>query len=222
MDEQDRRTAADGPEQPGPGSGDAERPSAPLVPESGAMEAARARSSEPDGPPTPEVGALLAWLTRWVGARTAVEVGSAAGLTGLWLLRGLAERGVLTSVEPDAHRHGLAAQAFSEAGVSARVRAIEGDPTTVLPRLADGGYDLVLLQQGADPEQLQHALRLVREDGLVVVRGAGRRPLARAVVAGLVGGNQNDPLEVLVDDPRLDVTLLPLDDGLLLARRTDA
>jgi len=27
---------------------------------------------------------------------------------------------------------------------------------------------------------------------------------------------------VLVDDARLDVTLLPLDDGLLLARRTDA
>ena len=222
MDEQDRRTAADGPDPAGPASDDAGRHGPPLVPESSAMEAARARSSEPDGPPTPEVGALLAWLARWVGARTAVEVGSAAGLTGLWLLRGLAERGVLTSVEPDAHRHGLAAQAFSEAGVSARVRAIEGDPTTVLPRLADAGYDVVLLQQGADPEQLQHALRLVREDGLVVVRGVGRRPRARAVVAGLVGGDRDDPMEVLVDDPRLDVTLLPLDDGLLLARRTDA
>lgn len=180
--------------------------------------AARARSSEPDDVPSPAVGSLLAWLARWVGARTAVEVGSAAGVTGLWLLKGLPERGVLTSVEPDAHRHGLAAQAFTEAGVSGRVRAIEGDPGTVLPRLADGGYDLVLLQQGDDPTHLEHGLRLVRAGGLVVVRGAAPRERARSVVAGLVGDAGTDPLEALADDDRLDVTLLPLDGGLLLAR----
>lgn len=184
-----------------------------------ALVAARARSSEPDGVPTADVGALLAWLSRCVGAHTVVEVGSAAGVTGLWLLQGLDERGVLTSVEPDAHRHGLASQAYAEAGVTSRVRAIEGEPATVLPRLADAGYDLVLLQSGDDPDHITHGLRLVREGGLLVVRGATAGPRARSVVAGLVGADDDDPLGSLASDATLDVTHLPIDDGLLLARR---
>lgn len=181
-----------------------------------AVHAARARSSATDHVPDDATGQFLAWLARGHGVRAAVEVGSAAGVSGLWLLRGLADRGVLTSVEEDAHRHGLATQAYAEAGVADRVRAIEGDPATVLPRLADGGYDLVLLQQGDDPDALRHARRLVREDGVVVARRAGAKRPARGVVQGLTGAEDASDL---VDDADFDTVVLPVDDGLLLARR---
>ena len=118
---------------------------------------------------------------------------------------------MLTSVEPDAHRHGLATQAFTEAGVSGSVRAIEGDPTTVLPRLADGGYDLVLLQTADDPALVDHATRLVRE-------GAQVRPAARAVVSGLVSAGDDDPASLL-GAAGLDVVALPLGAGLVAGRR---
>jgi predicted O-methyltransferase YrrM len=131
---------------------------------------------------------------------------------------GLDERGVLTSVEPDAHRHGLATQAYQEAGVTGRIRAIEGDPAEVLPRLADGAYDLVLLQSADDPDHLDHALRLARPGGLLAVRGVLQEG-ARAVVRGLVGDTEPSVLERLSEHDGLDTTLLPVDEGIVLARR---
>lgn len=192
------------------------------APEDEPMRAARARSSAADDVPSPAVGALLAWCARGIAARTAVEVGSAAGVSGLWLLRGLEPRGVLTSVEPDAHRHGLAVQAYGEAGMTDRVRAIEGDPVAVLPRLADGAYDLVVLQDATlDPGHLDHALRLVRLGGLVVVRGDIDED-ARSVVRGLIGDDEPTLHDRLADDDRLDPVALPLDTGLTIARRQES
>ncbi len=192
-----------------------------LAPEDDALLSARTRSGPADEVPSPEVGALLAWAARSIQAATAVEVGSAAGVSGLWLLEGLTERGVLTSVEPDAHRHGLAVQAYAEARVTGRVRAIEGDPSAVLPRLADGAYDLVLLQAATDPEHLEHALRLARPGGLIALRGTLQEG-ARTVVRGLVGDTEPSVLERLSETDDLDATLLPIDDGLVLARRMGA
>lgn len=192
-----------------------------LAPEDDALLAARTRSGPADEVPSPEVGALLAWAARGIEATTAVEVGSAAGVSGLWLLEGLSERGVLTSVEPDAHRHGLATQAYAEAGVTGRVRAIEGDPAEVLPRLADGAYDLVLLQAAVDPDHLEHALRLARPGGIIALRGTLQEG-ARRVVRGLVGDTEPSVLERLGDNDLLDATILPFDDGLVLARRLDS
>lgn len=183
-----------------------------------AQRSARTRSSPADDAPLPEVGALLAWVARSVDAQAAVEVGSAAGVTGLWLLRGLPPRGVLTSVEADAHRHGLATQAYAEAGVGDRVRAIEGDPVEVLPRLADGAYGLVLLQGAVDPDHLDHALRLTRVGGVLAVRAA-TTPTARSVVRGLVGDGEDGVLDRIAEDDRLDATALPMGGGLVLARR---
>lgn len=193
--------------------------STPFAAEDEAIRVARARSSPADAVPDAVVGALLAWIARSVDAHAAVEVGSAAGVTGLWLLRGLAAKGVLTSVEPDAHRHGLATQAYAESGVGDRVRAIEGDPVAVLPRLADGAYDLVLLQDAVDPGHLDHALRLARPGGIVIVRDGDPEPGARSVVRGMVGDDAPTLRERIADDVRVDPVHLPIDGGLVLARR---
>jgi predicted O-methyltransferase YrrM len=106
-----------------------------------------------------------------------VEIGACGGVSGLWLARGLAPRGVLTSVEGDPYAHGLASEAFEGAGTAERVRCIQGEPATVLPRLSDGGYDLVLLQgRAADyPDHLAHARRLLRAGGLLIARRVLRR-----------------------------------------------
>lgn len=183
-----------------------------VAPEDDTLTAVRARAEQVGRTPSPELGSFLRWAATSVSARTVVEIGAAGGLSALWLLRGMDERGVLTSVEHDPHVHGLAASAYAEAGVTERVRSILGDPGTVLPRLSDDGYQLCLVQGRPSeyPAYLDHALRLLAPGGLLVARGV------------LVGGDAAAlPLaefcERLATDERLLTTILPVDGGLAVA-----
>lgn len=181
--------------------------------EDDARTAARARAGGQGSIPAPEAGALLAWAAATADARHVVEIGCACGMSGLWLLDGMARRGVLTSVEIDPHVHALATQAYEESGVSDRVRSILGDPATVLERLSDDGYDLVLLQGRAIdyPEYLTEALRLLRPGGVLVARDVLRTS----------GDDSADALaaftEQLGERADLTATILPVDGGIALA-----
>jgi predicted O-methyltransferase YrrM len=178
-----------------------------------ALAAVRGRAADVVPLPAPEIGALLRWAVRTTHARTVVEVGAAGGVTGLWLLGALPERGVLTSLEPDPHAHGLAKDAFQRVGAGSRVRSILGDASTVLPRLADASYDLFLLQgtRGDFPADLTHARRLLRPGGLLIVRGVLRMDEHSDAVGRFV--------EELAEDHAFDAVVLPADDGIALATR---
>jgi predicted O-methyltransferase YrrM len=181
--------------------------------EDDALTAARARAERSTRTASPETGALVAWVAQLLGARAAVEVGAAGGVCGLWLLRGLAARGTLTSIEPDPHAHQLASEAYQAAG--GRIRPILGDPATVLPRLADGGYDLVVLQPeaGSSAEDLAHARRLLRPGGVLVARDVARR--------GEHAETRARFLQLVVEDEAFRAVLVPLDDGVVLASRVE-
>src|ERR1700681_2719332 len=90
------------------------------------------------GAVTPAVGALLSLLARLTGAKAVVEVGTGAGVSGLWLLSGMRVDGVLTTIDVDPEHQRIAKQAFAEAGIGAsRTRLIGGRAQDVLTRLAD-------------------------------------------------------------------------------------
>lgn len=179
-----------------------------------AITAAREHAGTVLTPPSPEVGALLRWAALTCNARAAVEIGAAGGVSGLWLLRALPDRGVLTSIEPDPHAHGLASRAFETVGAGARVRSILGDPRTVLPRLSDGAYDLALIQADAAgyPGYLEEARRLLRPGAIVVARGVLRHGESADALARFV--------QTLAEDEGFSAVVLPLEDGLALATRS--
>lgn len=170
-------------------------------------------------------GALLRWLTRTRGVRTAVELGAAAGTTGLWVLQGMPAKGLLTSIETEPDARDAARRAYAGAGVADHVRSILGDPAQVLPRLADNAYDLAVLSEGVGhwPIWLEHLTRLLRTDGLLVAIGAlGDGDVADpdvddADTAALRAFNQ-----AVSDDPHWHAVVLPFAGGVLLARLTDA
>ena len=83
--------------QPGrPGSPHAEA----SISEDEIVSAARERTvGRRGGAVTPAVGALLSLLARLSGGRAVVEVGTGAGVSGLWLLSGMREDGVLTTID---------------------------------------------------------------------------------------------------------------------------
>ena len=63
------------------------------------------------------VGSQIAVLAAATGARSIVEIGTGAGVSGLWLLRG-APQAVLTSIDNEPEHLAAARQAFSDARVA--------------------------------------------------------------------------------------------------------
>jgi predicted O-methyltransferase YrrM len=172
---------------------------------------ARANSADLGGtiPVRPEVGAALRFIACAVGARTAVEIGTGCGSSGIWLLRGMRPGGILTSVDTEPEYQRMARQAFTQAGFAAnQSRLILGRALDVLPRLSDGVYDLVFCD--ADPrdypDYLTAAVRLLRPGGVVALNDILGADSEVSELTSMVRG-----------DERLVPMLLPLGDGLLTA-----
>lgn len=157
-----------------------------------------------------------------VGAQAAVEIGTGAGATGLWLLRGMTD-GVLTTIDVEAEHHRAARETYTQEGVRpARVRTITGRPLDVLPRLADAAYDLVVC--GGDPLDLaahvDQALRLLRPGGVLVVPHAlGEDRVPDPARRDEVTTALREVLKALRADERVLPALVPTGDGVLLAVR---
>jgi predicted O-methyltransferase YrrM len=169
---------------------------------------ARANAADLGGttPVHKETGAALRFIASAVGARTAVEVGTGCGSSGIWLLRGMRPGATLTSVDTEPEYQRMARQAFTQAGFATnQSRLILGRALDVLPRLSDGAYDLVFCDADPrdNPEYLPDAVRLLRPGGVVVFNN-------------VLQEETSDELTGLVlADERLVPMLLPLGDGLL-------
>lgn len=196
-----------------------------FVAEDELLAAARERAQEWGCTPIgPAGGAALRFLASALAARAVVEIGTGAGISGLWLLRGMTPDGVLTSIDVEPEHQRAARQTFAEAGFPpSRYRLIMGQALDVLPRLTDGGYDLVFVD-AAEPEYpryLEAGVRLLRPGGVIAFDNALR------------SGRVADPAyrdpsctalreigAMVRDDETLIPLMLPLGDGLLLALRT--
>ena len=122
---------------------------------------------------SPQTGHVLRRWANAAGARTVVEIGTGLGVSGLWLLQGLPPDAVLTTIDAESDHHAMARQSFAAAGYPPpRTRLITGHARQILPRLADGAYDLVFVDVDADehPMCTAAALRLLRVGGQLVVR----------------------------------------------------
>lgn len=174
-------------------------------------------------PVLPGTGTALQVLAAASRARAVVEIGTGAGVSALYLLRGMPADGVLTTIDVEVENQRAAKEAFAEEGVRAtRTRTISGRALDVLPRLTDGAYDLVLVDADKEsyPAYVEQAVRLLRPGGVLAVDNAlwhdrvadpARRDETTTVVRE-VG-------RTVRDDARLISTLLPSGDGLLVAVR---
>lgn len=185
---------------------------------------ARERATELGAAPVPpSVGALLSLYAQLLDARAVVEVGTGAGVSGLWLLDGMREDGTLTTIDFEPEHQRAAKESFRAAEIPlARTRLINGRALDVLPRLADGAYDLVFLDAAPieHPQYVAEAVRLLRAGGAVLLHNA------------LLGGRVPDPAHrdaatqavraatrTIAEDFGLTSVLIPLGDGLLCASK---
>lgn len=190
--------------------------------ETAEVSAGRSRSTEAAVrcPSRATIAALQA-LAAATASSAIVEVGTGTGMTGLALLAGLTPGGVLTSIDSDAGRQRAAKDTLGAGGAgSGQVRLIAGAAHEVLPRLADGAYDLVVINDSAEyaDRYYEQALRLLRPGGAVVFTDAtGDGATFDASVDGPAVRSRRTMLEQAKDRELVHSCLLPVDGGLLIA-----
>ncbi|MGV9182360.1 O-methyltransferase [Arcanobacterium canis] len=169
-------------------------------------------------PISPATGALLRTLASHT--KTIAEIGTGAGVSGLFLLEA-SSHSKLTTIDTDTEAQSRAREFFAAARfASPRYRVINGRSADLLPRLADRSYDMVVV----DGEPLEaegdvnEAIRMLRPGGFLVV--------ARALYADRVADPaRRDERTValrnlgadLLESEELITSLVPVGDGLIIA-----
>jgi len=176
----------------------------------------------------PEQGAFLGLLVELIGARRCIEVGTFTGYSSTVVALALPEDGRLVCCDVSEEWTSLAKKYWDEAGVAGKVDLRIAPATETLDRLlADGEadtYDFAFIdadKTGYDG-YYERVLRLVRPGGLIALDNT------------LWGGQVLDPdaddkdtralralNAKLAEDERVTLCLLPLADGVTLARRRD-
>ena len=194
-----------------------------FVTEPEVIETARRRGLEfgDASPVGTGAGAMLRVVAVAVQARHVVEIGTGAGTSGLWLLSGMPDDGVLTTIDSSAEHQRAAREAYAEAGYAhQRTRVITGDAAEVLPRMTDGAYDLVVIDADKPgyPTYVEHAIRLLRPGGVLAMDNMlWHDQVADPAARDATTSTLRDLGKALRDHDQLTTTLLPVSDGLLVA-----
>ncbi len=174
----------------------------------------------------PEQGAFLAMLVGLTGARRCIEVGTFTGYSSLAVALALPDDGSLVCCDVSEEWTSIARRSWSDAGVADRIDLRIAPASETLDALiADGGeaaYDFAFVdadKTGYDGyyEQL---LRLVRPGGLIVL---DNMLWGGAVIDPEADDGDTDAIRSLnrklATDDRVSLCLLPLADGVTLARK---
>jgi predicted O-methyltransferase YrrM len=175
---------------------------------------------------SPEQGAFLAMLVRLLGARRCLEIGTFTGYSSLSVALALPPDGRLVCCDVSEEWTAVARRYWAEAGVADRVELRLGPALATLDGLladgATGTFDFAFVDASKReyPDYHERVLKLLRSGGLVVYDNV------------LWGGAVVDPTDDdpdtngvrrlndrLATDERVDVSMLPVSDGLTLARK---
>jgi predicted O-methyltransferase YrrM len=197
-------------------------------PELAALRAATAAHPRAGMQISPEQGALLQLLVKLIGARRTIEIGVFTGYSALAVALALPADGAILACDVSDEYTRVGRPYWERAGVAGKINLVlEPALHTLDARLATGEagrYDFAFID--ADKSNYdgyyERCLKLVRAGGLIAIDNvlwSGRvaqpaDPAHDADTAALRALNDK-----LLHDARVDVALVPVGDGLTLARR---
>jgi caffeoyl-CoA O-methyltransferase len=171
----------------------------------------------------PEQAAFMTLLTRILGARRAVEIGTFTGLSSIAIARGLTEDGRLTCLDVSDEFTGIARRYWARAGLADRIELRIGPAAETLATLpAEPHLDLAFV----DADKTGYAgyweqlVPRMRPGGLILVDNvlrAGQVIDPSPSDAGTLAIVEFNRL--VLKDSRVESVLLPIADGLTIARR---
>ena len=169
----------------------------------------------------PEQGQFMAFLLKLMGARRVLEIGTYTGYSALVMAESLPEDGRVVTLDRNEKTTGVAREFWEKAGVSHKIELRLGPARETLKE-PTGTFDFVFID--ADKTNYgfyyEHALKLMEPGGLIV--------LDNMLWGGQVANPHADDPDTLAlkalnrkirDDDRVDLSLLPVADGITLARK---
>ena len=175
---------------------------------------------------SPEQGQFMALLLRAIGARRVLEVGTFTGYSSLVMALALPEDGRVVTCDRSEEYTRIARRYWREAGVDGRIELRLGDAQQTLARLiADDGrgrcdFAFIDADKENDGTYFEQCMELVRQGGIIAIDNT------------LWSGRVADPAQVDSDtvairafnaarlrDERVDLSLVPIADGLTLCRK---
>ena len=169
----------------------------------------------------PDQGAFMTLITRLIGAREAIELGTFTGYSAICIARGLAPGGRLIACELSEEYAETAAGNLASAGVADRVEIRIGPALDTLADIpANETFDLAFIDADKEsyPAYYELVLARTKPGGLIVVDNvlaAGR----------VIDPDSNEPQvaairetnELIAADERVDSAMVAIADGLMLA-----
>ncbi|WP_446218322.1 O-methyltransferase [Micromonospora sp. IBHARD004] len=185
-----------------------------------AEETRAALPAQADMQVAPEQAAFLTFLTRLLGVRQAVEVGTFTGLSSLAIARGLADGGRLTCFDISEEYTGIARRYWTRAGVDDRIElriGPAGQTLRELPRERYLDFAFIDADKVGYPIYWDELVPRMRPGAVIAVDNTlrGGRVLAPQNADDRAIAAFND--EVLAD-VRVEPVMLPIADGVTLAR----
>lgn len=175
---------------------------------------------------SPEQGQFMRFLVRLIGAVNALEIGTYTGYSALSVALALPDNGRLVACERREEFTRIGQPFWREAGVDGRIDLRIGKAAETLQVMIDAGeggqFDFAFIDGDKKNYVVyyEQCLELVRPGGVIAIDNAlwsGR----------LVDETLDDPASTAIrtlnvkirDDNRVDMSLLPIGDGLMLARK---
>lgn len=166
-------------------------------------------------------GRLLSMFSNMIKPERVLEIGTYTGYSALCLAEGLMDDGKLFTIDINEELEDRVRQYFKESEFNDKIRFLIGDAVSIIPDLNEI-WDLVFID--ADKKNYSTYFDLV----ISVVQPGGFIIADNVLWSGKVIDDQSDDEDTialrnfndaLISDSRLDVILLPVRDGLMVARK---
>jgi len=169
----------------------------------------------------PDQGAFMALLVKLIGARRILEIGTFTGYSSTAMALAMPPDGRITCCDVSREWTDVARRAWADVGVADRVELRLAPATETLATLADDSFDLAFIDADKPSYDAYYegCLRVVRPGGLILIDNV----LWSGDVADPNVDNENVRAiralnEKIAADDRVDQVILPIGDGLTLAR----
>ena len=168
-------------------------------------------------------GRFLTMLAEITGARNILEIGTFTGYSAICFAYGVGAEGHVDTLEINDELEDLTREAWEKAGVEDRITLHIGDARETIKSLSSNTYDLVYIDANKREysEYYELVLPLLKEGGLILaddVLLGGKvyqeTPSCDKQTQGLLAFNDK-----VASDPRVEVVILPIRDGLSLIRK---
>jgi caffeoyl-CoA O-methyltransferase len=171
----------------------------------------------------PEQGAFMTLLTRLVGARSAVEVGTFTGYSAIAIARGLPDDGHLLCCDVSEEWTSVARDAWEEAGVASKIELVLGpaaETLRALPKAETIDLAFIDADKPSYGDYYEQILARLRPNGLILVDNV----LWSGNVAGTSANDDNTVAlrafnDMVAADGRVESVMLPISDGVTMIRK---